>query len=40
MFVKFNVRVKCENLVKNCKDSEVCDLLTIGSRVDNLQKAT
>ena len=36
MFVGFNVRVKCESLVKNCEDSEVRDLLVIDSQVDNL----
>ena len=40
MFVRFNVRVKYGNLVKNYEDNEVRDLLMIGSRVDNLQKAT
>ena len=40
MFVGFNVKVECESLLKNCEDSEVHDLLTIDSRVDNLQKVT
>ena len=35
MFVGFNVRVECENLVKNCEESKVT-----GSKVDNSQKAT
>ena len=39
MFVRFNVRVECESLVKICEDSEVCDLLAIGTRVDNPRKA-
>ena len=40
MFVEFNVRVECENLVKNCEDSEVRDLLATNSRMDNLCKVT
>ena len=30
MFVGFNVRVECENFVKNCEDNEVRDLLATG----------
>ena len=33
MFVGFNVRVECENLVKNYEDSEVCNWLTSGRLV-------
>ena len=40
MFMGFNVKVECESLLKNCEDSEVHDLLTTNSRVDNLQKVT
>ena len=40
MFVGFNVKVKCESLLMNCEDSEVHDLLTTDSRVNNLQKVT
>ena len=35
MFVGFNVRVKCESLVKNCEDNGVRDLLAIDLQVDN-----
>ena len=35
MFVGFNVRVKCERLVKNCEDNEICDLLVTDLQVDN-----
>ena len=40
MFMGFNVKVECESLLKNREDSEVHDLLTTDSRVDNLQKVT
>ena len=41
MFVRFNVNVECESLVKNCEDrDEVCDLLATDSQVDNSQKVT
>ena len=41
MFVRFNVNVECESLVKNCEDrDEVCDLLATDSQADNSQKVT
>ena len=41
MFVRFNVNVECESLVKNCEGrDEVCDLLATDSQVDNSQKVT
>ena len=30
MFMRFDVKVECESLVKNCEDSEVRDWLTSG----------
>ena len=39
MYVRFDVRVECKSLAKNCEDSEVCDLFVTSSRVDIGQPA-
>ena len=38
MFVGFNIRIKCEKLVKNCENRTTHNLLTTGSRVNKPQK--
>ena len=40
MFVGFNVKVECENLVKNCEDSEVCDRLISGQPAKGHMRST
>ena len=40
MFVRFNVRVKCESLVKNCEEKTTQDLFATDLWVDNPWKAT
>ena len=40
MLVRFNLRVECESLVKNCEDSEVRDLLVNGQSVKGHMRST
>ena len=40
IFLRFNVRVGCESLVKICEESEVRNWLAIDSWVNNPQKVT